>query len=155
MAVIKDVAKLSGVSVGTVSKYLNNPQTLRSETRQRVEAAIETYIEEIQSKIPIVLLNWDINNTKFNCVSIDVFEGMFKSTNHLISLGHKNIAYIGGHEKTRISGEKFYGYMKAMKNASLDIRPELIFRGDFNLKTGYYAAKKCAMNRHCPQFHYQ
>lgn len=41
MAVIKEVAKLADVSVGTVSKYLNNPDQLRAATRERVAAAIE------------------------------------------------------------------------------------------------------------------
>lgn len=41
MAVIKDVARLADVSVGTVSKYLNNPDQLRAATRERVSAAID------------------------------------------------------------------------------------------------------------------
>lgn len=41
MAVIKDVAKLAGVSVGTVSKYLNTPELLREEKRAAVEDAIQ------------------------------------------------------------------------------------------------------------------
>lgn len=237
MAVIKDVATLAQVSVGTVSKYLNNPENLKDSTRNKVEQAIATlqytpsplarsmrtgktntiaviapdisnpfYVEvynsiressvasgytpilyttgddietlkaylldislrmidgiilcfveenelienmisEMQSKIPIVSLSWDINNTRFNYVSVDVFDGVFKSTNHLIDLGHKSIAYIGGMDKNTISKEKHSGYMKAMKNADLEINPEFVYRGDFNLKTGYYAAKKYDM---CP-----
>lgn len=41
MAVIKDVAKLAGVSVGTVSKYLNTPELLREDKRAAVEDAIQ------------------------------------------------------------------------------------------------------------------
>lgn len=41
MAVIKDVAKLAGVSVGTVSKYLNSPESLRENKRIVVEDAIK------------------------------------------------------------------------------------------------------------------
>ncbi len=41
MAVIKDVAGLAEVSVGTVSKYLNNPDSLKAKTRERVERAIK------------------------------------------------------------------------------------------------------------------
>lgn len=41
VAVIKDVAKLAGVSVGTVSKYLNTPQLLREDKRRAVEDAIQ------------------------------------------------------------------------------------------------------------------
>ena len=41
MAVIKDVAKLAGVSVGTVSKYLNTPDLLKEDKRAAVEDAIQ------------------------------------------------------------------------------------------------------------------
>jgi DNA-binding LacI/PurR family transcriptional regulator len=240
MAVIKDVAKLAGVSVGTVSKYLNNPHSLKSDTLQKVENAInelqyrpsplarsmrtgktntisvvvpdirnpffaelynsirlasaakgytsilytteddleilkaylmdvsshqidglilcfveedelvDSFIENIQDKVPIVLLNWNINNTKFNSICVDVYEGMLRSTNYLISLGHKNIAYIGGYEKNTISKEKYNGYIKAMEGSGLEIRPELVFRGDFSLKTGYSAARKFSMHSLMP-----
>ena len=41
MASIKDVAKLAGVSVAAVSKYLKTPQNMREETRNRIAGAIE------------------------------------------------------------------------------------------------------------------
>ncbi len=230
MAVIKDVAKLAGVSVGTVSKYLNNEGNLKEETRQKVEYAINKlqykpsplarsmrtgktntiaviapditnpffaeiynsirqsaaqsgyvpilyttaddlrilkdylssasikqadgiitcfvdedeniaqFINELQKSMPIVMLSWNISNTKLNCISIDVFEGAMKATNHLISLGHKHIAYVGGHD--RVSAEKHSGFIKALKNAALEAKPEFEYYGDFNLQTGYYAARK-------------
>lgn len=40
MAAIKDVAKLAGVSVAAVSKYLKTPDNMREETRQRIAGAI-------------------------------------------------------------------------------------------------------------------
>lgn len=40
MAVIKDVARLANVSVGTVSKYINGIGTLKDDTRARVASAI-------------------------------------------------------------------------------------------------------------------
>ena len=41
MAVIKDVAEFAGVSKSTVSKYLNNPELLSEEYRERVEKAVK------------------------------------------------------------------------------------------------------------------
>ncbi len=40
MAVIKDVARLAGVSVAAVSKYLRTPEAMREDTRRQIEAAI-------------------------------------------------------------------------------------------------------------------
>ena len=41
MAVIKDVAKLAGVSPAAVSKYLRTPQNMREDTRERIRSAID------------------------------------------------------------------------------------------------------------------
>ncbi|MEY7981557.1 LacI family DNA-binding transcriptional regulator, partial [Streptomyces pilosus] len=38
---IKDVARVAGVSVGTVSNVINRPHTVATETRARVLSAIE------------------------------------------------------------------------------------------------------------------
>lgn len=41
MAAIKDVARLAGYSPAAVSKYLKNPNSVRPETRERIESAIK------------------------------------------------------------------------------------------------------------------
>ena len=233
MAGIKDVAKLAGVSVGTVSKYLNTPQGLKEDTRRKVEDAIEKlqykpnplarsmrtgrtdtiavivpdignpffaevynairlasvskgytpilytteddpdalktclesisihkidgmilcfveedeiieeYIKNVRSNIPIVLFSRDISNIRSNCIVIDVFEGVGKSTGHLISLGHKNIAYVGGDEKNKVSRQKFSGYLKALRDAGL--KTGHVCHGNFDLRTGYFAARELLM----------
>lgn len=235
MAVMKDVAKLAGVSTGTISKYLNNHHSLKEDTKRRVEEAINTlqykpnllarsmrtgktktlavivpditnpffvevynsikssasqydyisilyttddnpdtlnhyltgihmqnvdgfvlcfidnnkvieeFIEELHSNTPMVFLSWDINNTKHNSVVIDVFEGIYSSTKHLIELGHKNIAYIGGPENDIISKEKFNGYTKAMASVGFEINQQLISHTNYSLQSGYQAARKLTM----------
>lgn len=41
MPTIKDVARLAGVSISTVSNYLNNKPNLSAETAVRIQAAID------------------------------------------------------------------------------------------------------------------
>ena len=41
MATMKDVANLAGVGVGTVSRYVNNPDSLKESTKVKVEYAIK------------------------------------------------------------------------------------------------------------------
>ena len=52
MAVIKDVAQVAGLSVAVVSKYLNHPEQVREDTRQRVEAAIKelNYVPSVTAR---------------------------------------------------------------------------------------------------------
>ena len=235
MAVIKDVAKLAGVSTGTVSKYLNNPSGLKEDTRKRVELAINNllytpsplarsmrtrktntvavvvpdisnpfygevykyirlaiiqkgytpilyttednldilrgylsgisigqldglilcypgedealaaFTEEIQSQVPLVLLGWDISDNKLNSVVIDVFEGIYKATKYMISLGHKDIAYVGGFEGSRISREKYGGFARAMKDAGHEVDSRHVYFGNDTLQSGYQAARSFTM----------
>lgn len=42
MAAIKDVAKLAGMSVAVVSKYLKNPDSVRADTKAKIETAINS-----------------------------------------------------------------------------------------------------------------
>jgi DNA-binding LacI/PurR family transcriptional regulator len=41
MTTIRDIAHSAGVSIGTVSNYLNDPQLVADETREKIHAAIE------------------------------------------------------------------------------------------------------------------
>lgn len=230
MAVIKDVAKLAGVSVSTVSKYLNRPDSLKEEYREKIQNAInilqykpsslarsmrtrktnlialivpemsnfyysEIYsavrvaagqygytiilytteesvsvlkrylteivalgvdgiiicfldedemiecFAEVQRQIPIALMGWDINNTRFNSAIVDVFDGIYHATRHLIELGHHEIAFIGGPLESRISKEKFNGYKLAMQQEGIQIRPEFISSGKYRFQTGYFCTR--------------
>lgn len=61
MAAIKDVAKLAGVSISTVSKYLNDSPTLTDEYRERVEKAVKE-LNYIPSSIARSLRTQKTNN---------------------------------------------------------------------------------------------
>lgn len=52
MAVIKDVANLAGLSVSVISKYLKNPDSVRVDTRERIESAITEldYVPSTQAR---------------------------------------------------------------------------------------------------------
>lgn len=67
MATIKDVAKLAGVSVATVSRVINNADNVQAETKLRVETAIKELhyspnllgrnLRRLETKKILVLLN--------------------------------------------------------------------------------------------------
>ena len=49
---IKDIARLSGVSITTVSRVLNNRPDVSAESRRKVEAVIEStnYIQQLRPR---------------------------------------------------------------------------------------------------------
>ncbi|MGD8399750.1 MAG: hypothetical protein PVH64_02270 [Bacillota bacterium] len=54
------------------------------------DEAIYKFLLTLKSKIPIVNISWDINNTDYDsAVVVDVAEGIYNATKHLIDLGHQ------------------------------------------------------------------
>ncbi len=105
------------------------------------EDEIMQKIVEIENVIPITLMSWNVSNDRFNSVEVDLFDGIHKATNHLIEVGHKNIAYVSGIWESRISKEKFRGYEKALNNANIPVQKDYIAEGKYRYKTGFYATR--------------
>jgi LacI family transcriptional regulator, repressor for deo operon, udp, cdd, tsx, nupC, and nupG len=114
------------------------------------EADIISRLEELHEHTPVVVMGWHVQSNKFSSVISDVFSGIYKSTYHLIELGHENIAYISGRLKRSISGEKLRAFKKAMFDANLPVRDELIFADNFRYETGYHAASNFMHEKNPP-----
>lgn len=230
MAVIKDVARLAGVSPSTVSKYLNNSPTLKDSYKERIRKAVEKLdytpshiarsmrtgrknliavivpsilnpfyseiyhairaeclvrgytpvlyttdenmevlrsvlvnvgashvdgailcfldeekiikrLEELETRTPVALMSWHVQNTKFSCVVVDVYSAILTATTHLIELGHERIGYVGGRLSRSISQEKLRAFKTAMAGAGLPLREELIVSDHFRFETGFVATR--------------
>ena len=102
------------------------------------EDEIVSDFERIRHLLPLVLLSSDLQ-TKTDSVVVDWFEVVYKSTKHLLQLGRREIAYIGGPANSRISREKQRGFEKAISEAGSSLRPEHFFEGRYHFQTGYEA----------------
>lgn len=69
-------------------------------------------------------------------VDNDNVEASADLTNHLIDLGHKHIAFIGGSPDLVVSTDRIDGYKKALKTAGHDIIDEYIIQDEFNRDSG-------------------
>lgn len=80
-------------------------------------------------------------------VELPVFRGDDKfgislATNHLISLGHKRIAMIGGTDETSTGRDRYEGYVSAMRKAGLEVKPEWRIQGPRTKAAGFEAASQ-------------
>ncbi|TIU43081.1 MAG: transcriptional regulator, partial [Mesorhizobium sp.] len=62
------------------------------------------------------------------------------ATNHLISLGHKRIAMIGGTDQTSTGRDRYQGYLNAMEAAGLEVKPSWRIAGPRTKQAGFEAA---------------
>ena len=64
------------------------------------------------------------------------FRGGQDAVEHLIELGHRRIAYVGGNLESTPGGERLAGYLDALRKAGIDADPDLILPGRFNSDDG-------------------
>jgi len=69
-------------------------------------------------------------------VMIDDYRAAYTMTNHLISLGHRDIGFIAGHPRHSDSGERQKAFEAAMLDNDLVVNKDWIEQGDFLYESG-------------------
>jgi LacI family transcriptional regulator len=89
-------------------------------------------------KIPFVriLSGSQAPDAKGPCIFIDDRTAAYKITQYLIDLGHKSIAFLGGEEAHKSSGERLEGYKAALKANKIAIDKKLILPGEYSFESG-------------------
>jgi LacI family transcriptional regulator len=105
--------------------------------------------ELLRHGVPFVLL--DRFFPDLDCVRVrsDDFETGRLAVEHLISLGHRDIAHIGGPEVST-SRLRRDGYAAALKAYGIPSRSEWMAAGDFTVPGGYEAARRLLARRRRP-----
>ena len=76
------------------------------------------------------------------CVMINDHEAALSITEHLISLGHKNIGFIAGGKEHKSSIERLNGYKEALANNAIEMNQDFIIEGEYSFESGVEGAKK-------------
>ncbi|MFY8098782.1 MAG: substrate-binding domain-containing protein, partial [Allorhizobium sp.] len=66
--------------------------------------------------------------------------GISLATNHLIGLGHRSIAMIGGTDQTSTGRDRYQGYVNALRKAGIEVDPGLRIPGPRTKQGGFEAA---------------
>lgn len=72
----------------------------------------------------------------FPSVRINSHQASFAATNHLISLGHKDIAFISGSHSSAVSSDRETGYRQAMQEHKLTTKEDWISDGKLTIEDG-------------------
>ena len=79
-----------------------------------------------QSTLVFVFLNEYAAQSKHPSIIPDDRQGGYIATRHLLSLGHRRIAYIGGRLKHEASNARMQGYRDALEEAAIPFDPTLV-----------------------------
>ena len=96
-------------------------------------------LSRFAEQIPIVVVARRVPNYEENCLYIDNMQAAYMATQHLIELGHRQIAHISGRADHPDAAERKRGYIKALEDAGIEPLPELIVEGNFRRQSGVLA----------------
>ncbi len=97
--------------------------------------------------VPAVLIARDAADGAIDTVVVDSFAGMRLATSHLLRLGHRRIAYIGGPHALSVARERRRGYRQALCDFNVRPDPSLIVAGDFRVDGGRAAVRRLLARR--------
>lgn len=93
--------------------------------------------------LPFVIVDpVDTRHRRMVSVGSSNWAGARTAAEHLIGLGHRRIAWIGGPEASDAARDRLYGYQAALDAAGLDIDPSLIRSDQFDVATGARHARE-------------
>ena len=90
---------------------------------------------------PMVAVNEPVPGDSIPFVGVDNFEGARVAAEHLISQGHRRIAFIGRSTSRMINELRERGYRAALDDAEIPIDPRLILDGDGTTESGRQAVE--------------
>lgn len=93
--------------------------------------------------LPVVLINTRLPEEGMASFAVDNHGGAYAMTRHLISRGHRQVAFIAGPENNYEAQERLRGYRSALADL-LPGAAELVLPGDFTEESGWRAGSEIA-----------
>ncbi len=81
---------------------------------------------EREAGMPMIFLDFYAAEFDVDCVISNNFYGMYTATRHLVKKGHKKIAYVGSVKSNSSIADRYFGYLKAVRQYGLDERADWI-----------------------------
>ena len=149
--VIATTAQMRGYSV-LLCNTDNDPKLeqeyLELVLRRRVDGIIfgsvrlqdQAVLNLIQSGFPLVMYNRYLGTSVGNYVVVDNRKGAYEATFHLVQLGHRHIAFLGGPDEFSTAQERMEGFVAALRDSGLPARQEWVWPGLFRSRAAYHEA---------------
>lgn len=100
------------------------------------------HIQKASSETPLVFFDRKKNIKGVSSVTIDDFEAGYIATKQLINQGCTKIAHLSGDLNLEIYTDRYNGYLRALEENNIDIKPEFIIKTISKIESGASAIKK-------------
>jgi LacI family repressor for deo operon, udp, cdd, tsx, nupC, and nupG len=101
------------------------------------------HVPKIAAALPLPIVNACeyVTDRAITSVYVDNEAAAAEATRYLITLGHRDVAFITGPMRSPISVDRDRGYAAALSAADIARKPELTVRGDFSVESGVRAVE--------------
>jgi LacI family transcriptional regulator len=143
----EEIAVAHGYEI-LVSSSNSDPAILTTCVRRMIERKVEgvamlTFGEEEPvmdqlsfHDIPIVLAEFKLSDPKSSTILLDYKTGIRAAVDHLVSLGHRKIAFLAGPHKIHSAMTRENAFRSAMEEVGLTVQKKWIIECDHTLKGG-------------------
>jgi LacI family transcriptional regulator len=95
-----------------------------------------------KSNFPFVTQERSLDSGDYASVEVDGCYWFRRLVEHLLSSGHRRIAFIGGAPELKIQADRYQGYQDALRAVDLELIPAWIAQGDMTAEGGYQTTGK-------------
>ena len=96
----------------------------------------------VKKNIPVVCIDRGLTEIDVDVVKVDNENGAFNAIDHLLSNGHRRIAFISGNFTIPTYIERLSGYKKALSKYGIPYDESLVFARNSDYKSGFEIANK-------------
>jgi LacI family transcriptional regulator len=107
----------------------------------------DSALRSLARALPVVVTGRTLKAGNLLSMDFDNREGARQATRHLIELGHRRIAFIGGDPEHPDAVERQLGHRSAIEEAGLRWDPALVLQGNFSEQSGLLAAERLLDSR--------
>ena len=97
--------------------------------------------------VPVVLLARTVAGFVTDAVELDDKGAAYDGVTHLLRLGYRRVAFVGGLRGASTSRKRLSGYKAALRDANVPLDPALLTEGDFRVESGYRAGLELLKHR--------
>lgn len=118
-------------------------------TQQTSDPQIFNHIKKLN--IPLVFFDRQFEGLTFPSIIFDDSNGAVAALRKIIEEGYTQIAHIAGYSNVSIGKERCQGFRQALSENGLEINPDWIIEGGFEVDDGYNAFMKLYESNHLPE----
>jgi LacI family transcriptional regulator, galactose operon repressor len=97
--------------------------------------------------VPVVLLARTVSGFVTDAVELDDRGAAYDGVTHLLRLGYRRVAFVGGLRGASTSRKRLDGYRAALRDSNVRLEPALVTEGDFRVESGYRAGLELLKSR--------